>query len=55
MASTTEFKKVDVDDASIFMTRFKNRALGTLKATRFAGGNKNVNKFEISGRRAPLN
>jgi predicted dehydrogenase len=38
-----------VDDASIFVARFKSGALGTFEATRFAGGNRNANKFEING------
>ncbi len=41
--------KVTVDDASIFMTHFKNGALGTFEATRFATGNKNNMSFEING------
>ena len=40
---------VDVDDASIFMAKFANGALGTFEATRFALGRKNYNRFEING------
>ncbi|ULT59360.1 Gfo/Idh/MocA family oxidoreductase [Neobacillus drentensis] len=54
IASTTEFKKVEVDDASIFVARFKNGALGTFEATRFAAGNKNANKFEINGEKGSI-
>ncbi len=40
---------VTVDDASIFITEFKNGALGTFEATRFAAGNRNGMSFEING------
>lgn len=40
---------VTVDDASIFMTEFKNGALGTFEATRFATGRRNGMSFEING------
>ncbi len=45
----SEMGKVDVDDASLFLAKFKNGALGTLEATRFAMGRKNYNRFEING------
>ena len=41
--------KVTVDDASAAVVRFKNGALGTIEATRFATGRKNYNRFEING------
>jgi len=41
--------KVTVDDAAVLLARFKNGALGTLEATRFARGRKNQNTFEING------
>lgn len=40
---------VTVDDATLFMARFKNGAIGTFEATRFAGGNKNGVHFEMNG------
>lgn len=40
---------VDVDDASLFLAKFGNGALGTFEATRFAVGRKNYNRFEING------
>jgi predicted dehydrogenase len=40
---------VTVDDASLFLARFENGAIGTFEATRFAGGNRNGNRFEING------
>ncbi|MFD0676572.1 gfo/Idh/MocA family oxidoreductase [Paenibacillus sp. LMG 31456] len=42
-------KEVDVDDASVFLARFRNGAIGTFEATRVAGGNRNANRFEING------
>jgi predicted dehydrogenase len=41
--------KVTVDDASAAVVRFKNGALGTIEASRFATGRKNYNRFEING------
>lgn len=41
--------KVDVDDATLFLTRFANGALGSFEATRFAAGRRNHNRFEING------
>jgi predicted dehydrogenase len=41
--------KVTVDDASASVVRFRNGALGTIEASRFATGRKNYNRFEING------
>jgi predicted dehydrogenase len=41
--------KVTVDDTSSFLARFDNGALGNFETTRFAGGNKAGNRFEING------
>ncbi len=41
--------KVDVDDATCFMAKFENGALGTIEATRFAPGHRCTNAFEING------
>ncbi|MCI8350336.1 MAG: Gfo/Idh/MocA family oxidoreductase [Oscillospiraceae bacterium] len=41
--------KVTVDDATLLLARFKNGALGSIEATRFAGGHKNDMYFEING------
>ncbi|HOX38554.1 MAG TPA: Gfo/Idh/MocA family oxidoreductase [Candidatus Brocadiia bacterium] len=46
--------KVDVDDGVIILSRFKNGALGTFEATRFSGGHKNYNFFEINGSKGSL-
>ncbi len=40
---------VTVDDAAMFLARFKSGALGTFEASRFAVGRKNYNRFEING------
>jgi predicted dehydrogenase len=41
--------KVDVDDAFAAVMEFENGALGTVEATRFAGGRKNGQNLEING------
>jgi predicted dehydrogenase len=41
--------EVDVDDATLFLTKFANGALGSFEATRFAAGRRNHNRFEING------
>ncbi|MCE5237299.1 Gfo/Idh/MocA family oxidoreductase [bacterium] len=45
---------VDVDDGVITLARFKNGALGTFEATRFAAGRKNYNCFEVNGSKGSL-
>ena len=40
---------VDVDDATLFLAKFANGAVGTFEATRFAGGHKNGLSIEING------
>jgi len=46
--------RVTVDDATLFMARFANGAVGTFEATRFAGGRRNYNSFEINGSKGSL-
>jgi len=46
--------KVDVDDAFVAAVEFENGAIGTLEATRFAGGRKNFNCFEINGEKGSV-
>ncbi len=46
--------KVDVDDAFVAAVEFENGALGTLESTRFAGGRKNYNCFEINAEKGSL-
>ncbi|OGO63753.1 MAG: dehydrogenase [Chloroflexi bacterium RBG_19FT_COMBO_55_16] len=45
---------VDVDDAFVAAVEFENGAIGTLESTRFAGGRKNYNCFEINGEKGSL-
>ncbi len=46
--------EVTVDDATLFLTEFKNGALGSFEATRFAYGHKNAMSFEINGSKGSL-
>ncbi|WP_339315315.1 Gfo/Idh/MocA family oxidoreductase [Paenibacillus sp. FSL R10-2734] len=41
--------KVTVDDATLFLARFVNGAIGSFEATRFAAGHRSTNSFEING------
>jgi len=45
---------VDVDDAFLSAVEFENGAVGTIEATRFAGGRKNYNRFEINGEKGSI-
>ena len=45
---------VDVDDAFVSAVEFSNGAVGTLEATRFAGGRKNYNCFEINAEKGSI-
>ncbi len=45
---------VTVDDATLFLARFKNGALGSFESTRFAAGRKNGLKFEINGSKGSI-
>lgn len=46
--------KVTVDDATLFLARFENGALGSFEATRFANGRKNGEQIEINGSKGSL-
>ncbi|GIV95701.1 MAG: oxidoreductase [Herpetosiphonaceae bacterium] len=46
--------RVDVDDAFVACVEFENGAIGTLEATRFAGGHKNYQALEINGERGSI-
>ncbi len=46
--------KVTADDATLFMARFQNGALGSFNATRFANGFKNHLRIEIFGSEGSL-
>ncbi len=51
---STEKGEVTVDDAAMFLAKFKSGAIGTFEASRFAVGRKNHNKFEINGSRGSV-
>ena len=46
--------QVTVEDASLFLARFKNGAMGSFEATRFAAGRRNHNRFEINGSKGSI-
>ncbi|MXZ25481.1 MAG: Gfo/Idh/MocA family oxidoreductase [Caldilineaceae bacterium SB0665_bin_21] len=46
--------KVDVDDAFAALLEFENGALGTVEATRFAGGRKNGQRIEINAEKGSV-
>ena len=52
--SDGQMKTVDVDDAFVALVEFDNGAIGTVEATRFAGGHKNSNCFEINGEKGSI-
>lgn len=45
---------VTVDDAAFMLAEFENGALGSFEASRFAGGRKNYNYFEIYGSKGSI-
>jgi predicted dehydrogenase len=51
---TGKVEKVGIDDASAFLTRFANGALGLFEATRYARGHKALYTFEINGENASI-
>ena len=51
---TGTLKKVDVDDAFVAIVEFENGAIGSVEATRFAGGRKNYNCFEVNGEKGSI-
>ena len=53
-AETGEPGQVRIDDASMFLCRFKNGSLGTFEATRYARGHKALYTLEINGERASV-
>ncbi len=46
--------EVTVDDATLFLARFKNGALGSFESSRFANGHRNSLGFEINGSKGSL-
>ena len=53
-ADLSKMGDVTVDDASLFLARFDNGAIGTFEASRFALGRKNYNRFEINGSKGSI-
>lgn len=49
-----EMGEVTVDDATLFLARFENGALGSFEATRFAPGRRNCQRIEINGNKGSL-
>jgi predicted dehydrogenase len=52
--ASQEMGDVTVDDATAFIGRFGNGALGVFEATRFAPGRRNFNTFEINGSKGSI-
>ena len=53
-AQSTNMGTVEIDDASFMTVEFENGALGSFNASRFAGGRKNYNYFEIYGSKGSI-
>src|SRR3954453_13905790 len=53
-AAKGKMGKVDVDDANLFLARFKGGALASFESTRFATGNQNKNGLEINGEKGAI-
>lgn len=49
IVGSEETALIDVDDAALAMVKFDNGAIGSIEATRYATGRKNLNRFEING------
>jgi predicted dehydrogenase len=49
-----QYGEVNVDDATVFMARFRNGAMGTFESSRFCKGNRAGNRFEINGEKGSL-
>ena len=48
------YGEVTVDDATLFLAKFKEGALGSFEATRFATGRRNFERIEINGSKGSL-
>ncbi len=53
-AETGQIAEVKIDDASMFLSRFKNGSLGMFEATRYARGHKAHYTLEINGEKASI-
>ena len=52
--ASDEMGEVTVDDATLFLAKFANGALGSFEATRVASGHRACQSFEINGSRGSL-
>ena len=50
----TQMGTVTVDDAAFMLLDFENGALGSIEVSRFAGGRKNYNDFEVYGSKGSI-
>jgi predicted dehydrogenase len=53
-AETGQTAEVKIDDASMFLSRFRNGSLGMFEATRYARGHKALYTLEINGEKASI-
>lgn len=51
---TGKVQKVNIDDASLFLAKFKNGSLATFEATRYARGHKALYTLEMNGEKASI-
>src|SRR5262249_8666872 len=51
---TGKVEKVGIDDASLFLARFRNGSLASFESTRYARGHKALYTFEINGEHASI-
>ncbi|RKX92029.1 MAG: gfo/Idh/MocA family oxidoreductase, partial [Spirochaetes bacterium] len=49
-----EMGEVTVDDTTLFLAKFKNGAVGSFEATRFAPGRRNYQRIEINGSKGSI-
>ncbi len=49
-----DFENISVDDATLFLARFKNGTLGSFESSRYANGRKNGMRIEINGDKGSL-
>ena len=52
--ASKKLDKVTVDDATLFLARFKNGALGSFEASWVANGSKNNQRIEINGSKGTI-
>ncbi len=52
--ATEQMGEVTVDDATAWLGRFSNGAMGVFEASRFAPGRRNFNTFEVNGEKGSI-